>query len=73
MQIFSEVTFSADTPLSLWTKIRTHAQGSVIYREHVLPFVKSSAQHELLTREFDQLRQGQRVGGNTALQPESTD
>lgn len=76
MQIFSEVTFSADTPLSLRTKFRTHAQGSVIYRfteKHVLPFVKSSAQCELLTWEFDQLRLGQRVGGNTVLKPESTD
>lgn len=32
MQIFSEVTFSADTPLSLRTRIRTLAQGSLIYR-----------------------------------------
>lgn len=52
MQIYSEVTFSADTPLSLRTKIRTHAQGSLIYRfteKHVLPFVKSGAEGELLT------------------------
>lgn len=32
MQIFSEVTFSADTGLSLRTGIRTLAQGSLIYR-----------------------------------------
>lgn len=32
MQISSEVAFSADTPLSLRTRIRTLAQGSLIYR-----------------------------------------
>lgn len=56
IQIYSEVTFSADAPLSLRTIIRTHAQGSPIYRfteKHVLPFVKSSAEWELLIWEFD--------------------
>lgn len=52
MQIFSEVTFCADTGLSLQTGTRTLAQGSLIYRfKHALLFVKSGTECQLVTLE----------------------
>lgn len=53
MQIFSEVTFSADTSLSLqtWNPHPSAGVTDLQIPKHALPFVKSGAECQLVTLE----------------------